>query len=259
MVRVLLILTGLALSGCSFVTGLTDSAFSSSSNGVIGSSTQLPPQRAGGGFNIGSSSGSSGGGGQSTVPVTYQAMWDSYVDPNGAYTGRDLTRITLRELHAQSPAFYEVNPEDYRQWCPAFKQLDTEGRKAFYLALISGVARYESDFRAGVKYLESGGHYSRGLTQLGQLALSYYPRSRCDVSGDPRQLHDVGENLTCATMLVSYWVQRDQHIATKRKEGEGEGDARYFGAARYWSTLREGLRGYEQISAYTRSLPICQG
>ena len=252
MTRILLILVGLTLSGCSFVTGLTDEAFSSSSNTSTSSSgsTQLPPERA---------SSSSSGGGTAAGPVTYTAMWDSYSDPDGAYTGKDLTRITLRELSAQPDTFFAVTPQDYRQWCPAFKQLGVEGRKAFYLALISGVARYESDFRAGVKYFEPGGHYSRGLTQLGQLALSYYPRSRCDVSGDPRQLHDPSENLTCATMLVSYWVQRDEHIATKRKDGEGSGDGRYAGAARYWSTLREGLRGYDEISAYTRSLPICGG
>ena len=256
MTRIFLILLGLSLSGCTFVTGLTEGAFSSSSAGLSSSSgsVQLPPQRAAGGFGSSSSSGSGGG---PVTPVTYQALWDSYSDPSGAYTGRDLTRITLRELEAQPDALFAVEPVDYRQWCPAFKQLDREGRKAFYLGLISGIARYESDFRANVKYLEPGGHYSRGLTQLGQLALSYYPRSRCDVSGDPRQLHNVDKNLTCATMLVSYWVQRDGYVASKGNNGSG--DARYYGAARYWATLREGLRGHEQISAYTRSLPICGG
>ena len=253
MVRLFLILIGLSLSGCSFITGLTDSAFSSSSSIAQGSSTALPPQRS----NIASGSSSSRQGGTSQIPVTHKAMWDSYRDPKGAYTGADLTRITLRELDAQPDNFLATNPKDYRQWCPAFKSLGREGRKAFYLALISGIARFESDFRASVKYLESGGHYSRGILQLGQLALSYYPDSRCDVSGDPRQLHDISENLTCGVMLVSYWTQRDEHIASNGNKGDG--DARYFGAARYWSTLREGRRGYDQISAYTRALPICGG
>ena len=140
---------------------------------------------------------------------------------------------------------------------PAFDTLGREGRKAFYLAFISGIAQYESNFQRDVKFLEASGHYSRGLLQLGQLALSYYPESRCDVSGDPRQLHDLRENLACGVMLVSHWTRQDGFIASAGNVGDA--DARFFGSARYWATLREGRRGHDEIKAFTNSLPICRG
>lgn len=190
-------------------------------------------------------------------PVTYKALWDGYTSPSGTYDGADLTRITLHELNFLPDQFYAKVPRDVRDWCPAFRQQTLQGRKAFYLGLISGIARYETDFRANVKYLEASGHYSRGLLQLGQLALSYYPQEyRCDASGDPRQLHDLQENISCGVMLISHWVNRDGYIAAPGNRGDG--DARYFGAARYWSTLRDVGRGRDDIRAFTRRLPVCR-
>lgn len=203
------------------------------------------------------SSGQSGGSSSGPVSApTYVAMWDGYRDPTGEYTGADLTRMTLRELDRLDQSFFDIVPRDAHEWCPAFARQSNEGRKAFYLGFISGIARFETDFRAHVKYLEAGGHYSRGLLQLGQLALSYYPDSRCDVSGDPRQLHDLQENLSCGAMLVEYWVRRDNYIASDGNVGDADG--RYFGAARYWSTLRAGRRGHDEIKEFTRNLPVCQ-
>ena len=187
----------------------------------------------------------------------YIAIWDGYRDPEGGYTGADLTRITLGELDRLDQSFFDIVPRDARQWCPAFARQTNEGRKAFYLGFISGIARFETDFRAHAKHLEAiSGHYSRGLLQLGQLSLSYYPESRCDVSGDPRQLHDLQENLSCGAMLIDHWVRRDNYIASDGNLGEDDGS--YFGAARYWSTLRKGRRGHDEIMAFTRSLPVCR-
>ena len=191
------------------------------------------------------------------APLDYVAMWDGYVAEDDSYSGRDLTRITLEELSYLNDDFYAQTPRDIRFWCPAFRRQSLEGRKAFYLALISGIARYETDFRAHVKYLETGGHYSRGLLQLGQQSLSYYPGgSRCDVSGDPRQLHDLQENISCGVMLLDHWIRRDGYIASGGNGGKG--DARYFGAARYWSTLRHDRRGRDEIASYTRSIDVCR-
>ena len=57
-------------------------------------------------------------------------------------------------------------------------------------------------------------------------------------------------------MLLDHWITRDGYVASDGNVGNG--DARYFGASRYWSTLREGRRGRADIMAYTRSLPVCQ-
>ena len=190
-------------------------------------------------------------------PVEYVGMWDGYVDDRGNYTGEDLTRITLNELNYLDDSFYSIIPRDIRYWCPAFRRQSLEARKAFYLGLVSGIAQFETNFRASARYLEAGGHYSRGILQLGQLSLSYYSEgTRCDVSGDPRQLHDLEENLSCGVMLINHWVSRDKYIASDGNIGQG--DARYFGASRYWSTLREGRRGRREISAFTRKLSVCR-
>ena len=188
-------------------------------------------------------------------PIPYKAMWDGYQARDGDYTGRDLTRITLHELNFLPDEFYAFVPKDIRRWCPGFRRQGLEGRKAFYLGLISGIARFETDFRAHVKYLEAGGHYSRGILQLGQLALSYYPEGRCDASGDPRQLHDLRENISCGVMLVNHWVEKDGYIASSGNVGDG--DARFYGSARYWSTLRDYRKSYSEIQRFTRSLPVC--
>ena len=247
--RIAFLLVAILLSGCTAAVDIVSGLTGSLSGSVAGSSQSMSGSSSGARTNA-SAFGPEG-------PVVYRAMWDGYKDARSGYTGEDLTRITLHELNQLDDSFYALVPKDTRFWCPAFARQSLEGRKAFYLGLMSGIARYETDFRAHVKYLEAGGHYSRGLLQLGQLALSYYPEGRCDASGDPRQLHDLQENLSCGVMLVQHWVSRDGYIASDGNIGEA--DARYFGAARYWSTLREGRRGHDAIAEFTRSLPVCGG
>ena len=53
-------------------------------------------------------------------------MWDNYEDPEGRYTGQDLTRITLRELDKE-PFNLDINPVIIAR-CH-FDTLGREGRK----------------------------------------------------------------------------------------------------------------------------------
>jgi hypothetical protein len=139
-------------------------------------------------------------------------------------------------------------------------------RKAFYMMLISSMARYESGFNPATKYYECaskckydrcryvqgrgycmlGGHaldgglvISRGLLQLSLQSSQYYG-CRLEI---PEQLHDPETNIRCSVRILNLWVARDRMIGTKRK-----------GGARYWSVLRESNAARKNIIQKTKAL-----
>jgi hypothetical protein len=138
-------------------------------------------------------------------------------------------------------------PKDAADYCPRFGELSRDERKAFFVKLVSAMARYESGFDPGTSYKEKfkdakGARVvSRGLMQMSVESAKSYG---CPVT-KAADLHGAEANLQCAVRALGKWIPRDERIGTGR-----------LGGARYWAVLRTSKR--KKIQAKTRSLPFCR-
>lgn len=156
------------------------------------------------------------------APLLYKADW-----PN-----EEWSKILLEMLELYGKDLLDgPTPKDAEAF--SFKATTREERKAFYLMLISSMARYESSFKPETKYTEgfkdSTGEFviSRGLIQLSYESVRAYGVKLKNAE----ELHDVRKNLEATVVILNRWVSRDGVIA------KTTGDD-HFGGARYWSVLR---------------------
>ena len=104
MPRFSVLLIGLILSGCSLVSL------------VCSSSSSIRPQSSGGAL--------------AGTRLRFRDL-SRHVgfceDPDGQYTGADLTRITLRELDAQPFSFGDIEPQRLLRLVPCVQDIGAEG------------------------------------------------------------------------------------------------------------------------------------
>ncbi len=171
---------------------------------------------------------STGGGGAGPVFGYPPAAWD--VRPEG----RQWTTITHNALDTLAPELVTIVPTDIDAFCPGYRSASPANRRAFYVSLLSELARFESNFDPSVRFTESitdaSGRriISRGLLQISQESANGYG---CAIT-DPEQLHDPATNLTCSTRILARLIARDQVVA-------GYSSGAWRGASRYWSPFRD--------------------
>lgn len=160
-------------------------------------------------------------------PAHPAAAWDS--EPEGrAWT--DITHLAVDELGA---ALLTAVPEDVGAYCPRYEALGAAERRAFWVHVISVLARFESNYKPAVQYKESFTDskaqpvISRGLLQISKESANGYG---CKI-GDAQELHDPTINLRCGVRILARWITRDGVIARRT-------DGKWKGAARYWSPFR---------------------
>lgn len=153
------------------------------------------------------------------------------------------TAAKFDAMDNEGRALVTTVPRDIDTFCPGYAKADTEGRKAFWTALFSGLAGYESTWRP--EAAGAGGRY-RGLLQIWPTSARNYG---CDVS-HPKGLYDGPTNLRCASRIAAQAVARDQVVAGS--------PGRWGGVARDWPPLRNAGKRAD-IAAFTRALPVCQG
>lgn len=153
------------------------------------------------------------------------------------------TAAKFDALATEARALIRTVPRDIDTFCPGYAEADSESRKAFWTALFSGLARYESHWRP--EAAGAGGRY-QGLLQISPATARHH---RCDTSG-PRGLYDGATNLRCAARIAAAAVARDGVVTGS------SGD--WGGVARDWPPMRNASKRGE-IAAFTRSLPVCQG
>ena len=172
------------------------------------------------------------------------------------------TTIALAAIADIGTGLVETVPADIDEFCPAYESLDSAGRSAFWVGLLSAMARYESDFDPAVSFNERA-HcsrcswavtqdgrdvISRGLLQLSQESANGYPG--CTVpAADEERLHEPELNLRCGVAIMARLVSRDRVIGAKR--------SKWRGGAAYWSVLRSGKR--KEIRAFTSKTARCSG
>lgn len=151
--------------------------------------------------------------------IKVKADWD-----NEAWTQFVLDAL---EKHRQDLLKFD-NPKDAETF--GYKAKTIAEKKAFYLMLISSMARCESSFKPETSYKESFNDskgkpvISRGLLQISIESGRGYNKSLKKAE----ELHDPKINLETGVMILNRWIPKDGYIGTNKK-----------GGGRYWSVLRE--------------------
>jgi len=161
------------------------------------------------------------------------ARWDHRSEAEAWYGAM------IDALGRDGTAMIDAVPRDAETFCPGYASATPAERKAVWIMVFSGLARYESNWRP--EAAGAGGRY-RGLLQISPATARFHG---CDLS-HPGGLYDGATNLACAVRIANSAVARDGVIAT----GRG-------GMAADWPPLRSEARRSE-IAGFTRALPQCR-
>ena len=112
------------------------------------------------------------------------------------------TRASLSALKEHGARLPQTVPGDIETWCPAYPGADEKQRRAFWVGLLSTLAKHESTFRPGA--VGGGGRWF-GLLQISPgTARSYKCRARSGAA-----LKQGTANLSCAIRIMAVTVPRD--------------------------------------------------
>ncbi len=150
------------------------------------------------------------------------------------------TRRSLAAVARHDAVLAARVPADIEAWCPGYETASMAERRAFWVGLLSGVAKYESTWNP--RAAGGGGRYI-GLMQISPKSAANYG---CEAQS-AGALKDGAANLECAVELVAYHVERDGVVAGKGNRGVG----------RDWMPLRNSAkRG--AIAKWTRTQAYCK-
>ena len=188
-------------------------------------------------------------------------------DWDGIAAGAEWTEITLSELRGAGQGLLTTEPSDIEAFCPAYRTANSDQRAAFWIALISGMTRFESAFDPSVRFSEydncqtdacrqsmltadSRKVVSRGLLQLSQESANAY--RGCSIPVDREEsLHDPALNLHCGVVILTRLVTRDGVISLR--------DGSWKGGSAYWSVLRPSRNdSLAKIQRFTGATPACR-
>jgi len=137
-----------------------------------------------------------------------------------AVTGSDVwTRTALSAVQGHGKRLISLTPRDIDRWCPAYRQNGPQARSAFWVGLMSTLAKHESTYRPRVS---GDGGRSHGLLQI-RVPTAQHFGCRADSKAD---LLRPTENLSCAVRIMTRTVARDNAVAVK--------DGRWRGVASDW-------------------------
>ncbi len=146
----------------------------------------------------------------------------------------------VQSLRSHAKVLPETVPRDIAQWCPAYPTASRAGREAFWVGLVSTLAKHESTYRPTAV---GGGGLWYGLVQiLPGTARGYGCKAR---SGEA--LKDPEDNLTCAMRIMAVTVPRDQVISAGMR-----------GVAADWGPFHS-RKKREDMRAYMLNQSYCQG
>jgi soluble lytic murein transglycosylase-like protein len=116
--------------------------------------------------------------------------WDS------AAKAAEWTAEALAQVAEHDAELTNLIPKDIEVYCPGYAQASTEDRRAFWVAIISATAKYESGFNA--KALGLNGRY----VGLMQISLATARHSGCEAT-TTASLKDGKANLSCAIEIIA--------------------------------------------------------
>lgn len=149
------------------------------------------------------------------------------------------TRGAMSAIAAHGTALQEVVPRDIDAWCPAYAQNPPVMRRAFWVGMMSALARHESTLNPQAV---GGGNKWFGLLQI-------YPdtarRYGCGATTGAA-LTDPVRNLSCAARIMAVTVRRDRAVALNGR-----------GVAADWGPMTDS-RKVEEMATWTRAQSYCQ-
>lgn len=152
------------------------------------------------------------------------------------------TRAAMSALAAHGERLEQTVPRDIEAWCPAYPSNSPRLRRAFWVGLMSALARHESTYRP--EAVGGGGRWFGLLQIFPDTARRYGCRARSGTA-----LTDPGENLSCAVRILAVTVPRDNAIALH--------SGRWRGVAADWGPMTDAGKRAD-MAAWTRAQPYCQ-
>ncbi|WP_417719993.1 transglycosylase SLT domain-containing protein [Salipiger sp.] len=159
----------------------------------------------------------------------------------GTKGGRNAWSMTvLSSLRGHASRLPDTVPADIATWCPAYPSASRENREAFWLGLVSALAKHESTYRPTAV---GGGGLWYGLLQiLPSTARSY--GCQADSASD---LKDPRLNLSCGLRIMARTVARDGVVSRNMR-----------GVAADWGPFHSRQKREDMI-AWTRAQDYCTG
>ncbi|MFU1477155.1 transglycosylase SLT domain-containing protein [Roseovarius sp. C7] len=155
--------------------------------------------------------------------------------------GSDMwTRAALGALKTHGKRLVNTVPADIGNWCPAYPVASPEDRRAFWVGLMSTLAKHESTYRPDA--VGGGGKWYGLLQILPATARGYGCQAR---SGGA--LKNGALNLSCATRIMAVTVPRDGVVSRGMR-----------GVAADWGPFHSRAKR-EDMKRWMRKQPYCVG
>ena len=157
--------------------------------------------------------------------------------------GSDLwTRAAMTAIAGHGDGLESLVPRDIERWCPAYEENGSEQRLAFWVGMMSALAKHESTYNPRAV---GGGDLWYGLLQI-------YPdtarRYGC-YARTGEALKDPVDNLSCAARIMNVTVARDNAIAVH--------DGRWRGVAADWGPMSNRSK-LPDMANWTAQQSYCQ-
>lgn len=149
------------------------------------------------------------------------------------------TRAALAALGGHAQPLTRAVPDDIGAWCPAYPEAGEAGRRAFWVGLLSTLAKHESTYRP---WAVGGGGQWYGLLQILPATARGYG---CRATSGSALKHGA-DNLACALRIMTYTVQRDGVVARGMR-----------GVAADWGPFHSRSKR-EDMRAWLRRQPYCK-
>lgn len=149
------------------------------------------------------------------------------------------TEAALQALDGHGAPLLFTVPNDIEAYCPAYPEASLAERKAFWVNMLSALAKHESTWKPRAS---GGGGRWHGLLQISPgTARGYGCKAR---SADA--LKDGEANLACAIRIMAVTVPRDRVISRGMR-----------GIAADWGPFHQ-ARKRQDMQAWTRAQPVCR-
>lgn len=151
------------------------------------------------------------------------------------------TRAAMVAVGSHGDGLDSVVPRDIERWCPAYATNPPVQRRAFWVGMMSALAKYESTYNPRAV---GGGGLWYGLLQIyPDTARRYGCRAR---TGEA--LKNPAENLSCAARIMAVTVARDRAVALH--------DGRWRGVAADWGPMTSRSK-IAAMADWTRQQSYC--
>lgn len=165
--------------------------------------------------------------------LPYAMRWDHVAKSD------NWNQSALAALRSYGSALPDTVPRDIDTWCPGYVKASQEEREAFWVGLVSALAKHESTWNQSAV---GGGGAWFGLTQISPKTARGY---NCEAKSGAELKSGAG-NVSCAIRIMSKTVQRDGVVSQGMR-----------GVAADWGPFRNASKRADMIN-WTRSQPFCQ-